>query len=58
MKLKRDTKFAEESNCRFKIDITNIDEFWPEHWKVSNMFTLMGSFEQSLYWLSQKSTEE
>ena len=27
MKLKRDTKFGEESTCRFKIDIRNLTNF-------------------------------
>ena len=27
MKLKRDTKFAEESTCRFKTDIRNLTNF-------------------------------
>ena len=27
MKLKRDTKFEEESTCRFKIDIKNLTNF-------------------------------
>ena len=27
MKLKRDTKFGEESTCRFKIDIKNLTKF-------------------------------
>ena len=35
------------------------DKFWPEHWKVSKFFTLMGSF-WAKYILSEfkKSTEE
>ena len=37
-KVKKDTKFGEESTCSFKIG-----KFWPEHSKVSNIFTLMGS---------------
>ena len=44
MKLKRDTKFGEESTCCFKIGIRNFYKFWPEHFKGSKMFTLMGSF--------------
>ena len=27
MKLKRNTKFGEESTCRFKIDIRNLKDF-------------------------------
>ena len=45
MKLKRDIRFGEESTCHFKIDIyKEFDKFWPEHSKVSKIFTLMGSF--------------
>ena len=43
MKLKRDTKFGEESTCRFKID-NKFDKFWPEHSEVSKIFILMGAF--------------
>ena len=43
MKLKRGTKFGEESSRRFKIDIRNFDKFWTERSKASKMFTLMGS---------------
>ena len=44
MKLRNDTKFGEESTCRFKTDIWNLTNFDPEHSKVSKIFTLMGSF--------------
>ena len=44
MKPKRDTKFEEESTCRFKIDISEFDKFCPEHSNVSKSFTLIGSF--------------
>ena len=43
MKLKRDTKFGEESTCRFKIDIRNLTNF-DMSTGVSKMFPLMGSF--------------
>ena len=43
MTMKNDAKFEEELTCRFKIDLTNW-QFWPEHLKVSKMFTLMCSF--------------
>ena len=43
MKLKRDTKFGEESTCGFNIDKA-FDKFWPEHSKVSEISTLIGSF--------------
>ena len=43
MKLKRDMKFGEESTCHFKIN-KEFDKFWPDHSKVSKIFTLIGSF--------------
>ena len=43
MKLKRDTKFGEESICPFKWH-KEFDKFWSKHSKVSKRFTLMGSF--------------
>ena len=33
MKLKRDTKFGEESTCYFKIGIRNLTEFDPSNQK-------------------------
>ena len=44
MKLKRDTKFGEESTRRFKIGIRSLIKIWPEHMKVSKIFLLLGSF--------------
>ena len=44
MKLKRDTKFWEESTCRFKIDIRNLTNFDPSTRKVSKILILIGSF--------------
>ena len=44
MKLKRDTKFGEESFCRFQIGIRNLTNFDPSTRKVSKTFILMGSF--------------
>ena len=43
MKLKRDTKFGEESTCRLKIGIMNLTNFDPSTQKVSKIFILMGS---------------
>ena len=42
--MKNDTKFEEELTCCFKIDISNLPYFWPEHSKVSKICTLMVSF--------------
>ena len=39
MKLKRDTKFVEESTCRFKIGIKNLTNFDPSARK-SQRFSL------------------
>ena len=44
MKLKRDTKFREESIRCFKISIRNLTKMWPEHLEVSKIFILMGSY--------------
>ena len=44
MKLKRDTKFGEESTCRLKIGIRNLTKFDPSTQKVSKIVILMGSF--------------
>ena len=44
MKLKRDTKFGEESTCRLKIGIGNLKNFDPSTQKISKIFILMGSF--------------
>ena len=41
MKLKRDTKFWMESTPRFKIGTRNLT-IWPDHLKVSKIFTFMG----------------
>ena len=43
MKLKRDTKFREESTC-FKIDIRNLKHFDLSTRKSQKMFTLIGFF--------------
>ena len=55
MKLKRNTKFGEESTCRFKIGIrylTNFDLRFPNSQKFLFYST---PFEQSIYCLSLKS---
>ena len=44
MKLKRDTKFGEESTFHFKIGIKEFDKIWPDHSKVSKIFILMEFF--------------
>ena len=48
MKLKRDTKFGEESTCCFKIGVRNLTNFNLST-QDSKIFTLMGSkFEEKL----------
>ena len=42
MKLKRDTKFGEESTCRFKIDIRNLTNFDLSTSKVKKKIVLIG----------------
>ena len=49
MAMKNDAKFEEELICRFKIEMRNLTNFWPEHLKVSKSFALMGSF-----WIKRK----
>ena len=44
MKLKRDTKFGEESTCHFKIGIRNLTKFDPSTRKSKKNLILMGSF--------------
>ena len=41
MKLKKDTKFGEESFQNWRKEF---DKFWPEQSKVSKIFTLIRSF--------------
>ena len=44
MTLKNYEKCEEELNCRFKIDIRDLTNFWLEHLKASKIYTLMGCF--------------
>ena len=44
MKLMKDTKFGEESSCRFKIGIRNLTKFDPSTRKSKKKIILMGSF--------------
>ena len=52
MKLKRDTKFGEESSCRFKIGIRNLTKFEPSTRKSQNFSFQWAPFEQSIFCLS------
>ena len=52
MKLNRDTKFGQESACRFKIGIKNLKNF-DVNTRKSQKFSLQwGPFEQIIYCLS------
>ena len=53
MKLKRDTKFGEESTSCFKIDIKNLTNFDKSTRRKSQKFSFKWApFEQSIYCLS------
>ena len=51
MKLKRDRKFGEESNCRFKIGIRNLTNFDQNTRKSQKCSVQRAPFEQSIYCL-------
>ena len=52
MKLKRDTKFGEESSCRFKIGIRNLTHFDRNTQKPQRFSIQWTPFEQSIYFLN------
>ena len=52
MKLKRDTKFGEESSCRLKIGIRNLTKSEPSTRKSKNFQFQWAPFEQSIFSLS------
>ena len=54
IKLKRDTKFVEESTFLFKNSHKEFDKFWPELLKVPINFLLMGFFWAKYICLSLK----
>ena len=58
MKLKRDAKFGQKSTCRFKIDIKNLTTFDVNTRKSQKFSVKWAPFEQIIYSLSWKSTEE
>ena len=58
MKLKRDTKFGEESTCRFKIGIRNLTNFDLRAQKSQRFSVSWAPYEQTIYFLSEKSIEE
>ena len=52
MKLKRDTKFGQESTYCFKIDIRNLTNFNLSTQKSQRLSLYCAPFEQSIYCLS------
>ena len=52
MKLKGDTKFGDESTCRFKIRIRSLTKFDPSTLKPQKFSFYWASFEKSIYFLS------
>ena len=52
MKLKIDTKFGEESTCRFKIDIWSFTNFDLSTQKSQKFSFEWANFEQSIYYLT------
>ena len=58
MTMKNDAKFEEELTYYFKIDMRNLTNFDLSTWKSKKIGSLIGSFDQSMYCLSYKSTKE
>ena len=58
MTMKNDAKFEEELTCRSKIDMGNLTNFDLSTWKSQKCSLRRALFEQSIYFLSLKSTEE
>ena len=52
MKLKRDTKFGEESSCRLKIDRRNLTKVESSTRKSEKFSFQWAPFEQSIFCLS------
>ena len=52
MKLKRDTKFGEESTCRLKIALRNLSNFDLSAQKSERFSLKWDLYEQSIYCLS------
>ena len=52
MKLKRDTKFGEESMCRLKIGMRNLKNFDLSAQKSQRFSLQWAPYEQSIYCLS------
>ena len=58
MTLKNDAKFKEELTSRFKIGMRNLTKFDLSTWKSQKFSLEWDPFEQSIYCLSKRSTEE
>ena len=48
MTMKNDTKFEEEFNCQFKIDMTNLTNFEPSTQKSQKFAVQQVSFDQNM----------
>ena len=58
MTMKNDIKIKEELTCRFKIDMRNVTNFDPSTRKSKKFVFYLAPCDQSIYCLSDKSTEE
>ena len=58
MTMKNDTKIEEELTCRFKIDMRNSTNFDTSTQKSKKIVFQLAPCNQSIYFLSYKSTEE
>ena len=58
MTMKNDIKIKEELTCRFKIDMRNFTNFDPSTRKSKKFVFYLAPCDQSIYCLSDKSTEE
>ena len=56
--MKNDIKIKEELTCRFKIDMRNFTNFDPSTRKSKKFVFDLAPCDQSIYCLSDKSTEE
>ena len=58
MTMKNDTKIEEKLTCRFKIDMRNSTNFDTSTQKSKKIVFQLATCNQSIYFLSYKSTEE
>ena len=58
MTMKNDTKIEEELTCRYKIDMRNFTNHDPSTREFKKVVFYLAPCDQSIYFLSYKSTEE